>query len=106
MLYTAEPVRDRNWWLRTAVYWFVLAGQLPGAANWIIALLAVVPAALAVYWRDRHPWLLALVALAATWAITDIAIAAGIVEHRRGSCDRELCRGSGPHASAGRSTGR
>ena len=79
MLYTAEPVRDRNWWLRTAVYWFVLAGQLPGAANWIIALLAVVPAALAVYWRDRHPWLLALVALAATWAITDIAIAAGIV---------------------------
>ncbi|MDO5500850.1 MAG: histidine kinase [Propionibacteriaceae bacterium] len=79
MLYAAEPVRDRAWWIRTAAYWFVLCTQAPGASGWLFGLLAVILPVIAVYFRDRYPWALAVLALALTATIAETPVAAGMV---------------------------
>lgn len=78
VFHTADPVRDRHWWLRTGLYWLVL---LPNVANLpvhqigvaLIAAAALLAAAAAVWWRDRHPWVLVLVSLACAFVVSDTA---------------------------------
>ncbi len=88
MLATSDPVRNRPWWLRTAVYWFTLVAQQVADPAPTLPLVAVtaamlVPAA-AVFVRDRHPWLLAIscLLLGATVAETPLALGVAAVASR------------------------
>lgn len=81
MLHTTEPVCDRSWWLRSAVYWVLLCFQEaasdragPVALWWAVM---VVPCAVAVYVRDRCPWALALLGLGLTATMAQIPITLG-----------------------------
>lgn len=64
------PVRDRGWWARTAVYLFTLVAQQVASGfegqPWTIVagVVTVVLCGVAVFLRDRFPWLLASLGLA------------------------------------------
>lgn len=78
-MYTVEPVRDRDWWVRTACYWLVLATQALDTRYPLLVLLAIVPAAAAVYVRDRLPWVSAAWTLLTSLTIAETPVAVGMV---------------------------
>ena len=83
VLFTADPVRNRAWWARTALYWLVLLAQDPGdysdLRRMAVWALVVIPCGVAVFFRDRYPWVLAVLALLFTAAIAHTPIALGVV---------------------------
>lgn len=89
-LYTADPVRDRGWWARTLLYLFTLVAQQVASGfegqPWTIVagVVTVVLCGVAVFLRDRFPWLLASLGLAlgATTSETPIALGVAAVASR------------------------
>lgn len=82
--YTVDPVRDRAWWLRTAGYAAALLAQdgggFPTAGSSLLWWVSsVVFCGFAVFWRDRYPWVLAVVALLLTASLSQMPIALGMV---------------------------
>lgn len=83
VLYTADPVRNAGWWLRTLMYWLVLVAQQtpePGdVRGWLLWILVVVGPGVAVFLRDRHPWAMMLIGVLLGITIAEALIAVGLV---------------------------
>lgn len=83
-MHTADPIRDRGWWLRSALYLLVFASAqwLPGAPTAVLIGLTVfslAAACLGIWWRDRRPWLLATIGLLFGATFAEAPVAAGMV---------------------------
>lgn len=92
LLHAADAVRDRHWWLRTGLYWLALVPNVFNASGvpwWVAtpAVAALVACGVAVWFRDRHPVVLVLVAVVCAIFVADTAapvVMAALASRTRG----------------------